>query len=254
MVMLGLSGAASADPGDACVTSYEGAQQAKKQGGLVRSKAELRLCIGACPGELSKDCERWLGEVDQKLARLTVAVRSRGGDPIANDKLFVDGVERPVGQLLELDPGRHELRVEAPGHVRRNDVVDLAAGSRTTRTLTLDPGATGRDETPSLIGPITVGTAGLVALTAAAALAIAGHLDVSDMRDDENGCAPACPEDRVDRVRDLWTAGAVLAGAGGAAVVGASIWLGFELSSQPGGPTPVSGGPRGVLFELGGRF
>ncbi len=252
--LLTLSSISFADPGDACVTSYEGAQQARKQGGLVRSKAELRLCIGACPGELAKDCERWLGEVDQKLARLTVAVRSRGGDPIANDKLFVDGVERPVGQVIELDPGRHELRVEAPGHIRRSDVVDLEAGSRTTRTLTLDPGAALGDEPPSLVGPITVGSAGLVALTAAAALAIAGHLDVSDMRDDDHGCAPACPDDRVDRVRDLWTAGAVLAGAGGAAVIGASIWLGFELSSQPGGPAPVSRSPRGFVFQLGGRF
>lgn len=248
------SGFVFADPGDACVTSYEGAQQARKRGELVRSKAELRLCMGACPGELSKDCERWLGEIDGRLSRLTVAVRSRNGDPIAGDKLFVDGVERPAGQAFELDPGRHELRAEAPGHVRRTDVVELTAGSRTTRTIMLDRGATGSDEPPSLVGPLTLGGAGLVALTVAAGLAIAGHLDVSDMRDEQSGCAPSCSADRVDRVRDLWTAGAVLAGAGGAAVIGASIWLGFEVSAGPSAPAAAAVSAPDLRFELGGTF
>ncbi len=218
----------------------------------MRSKAELRLCIGACPSQLAKDCKGWLGELEPELARLTVVVQSRDGTRLDGERVFVDGVERRSGEVLELDPGKHEIRAEAPGHRRRTAVVELDAGSRSTRTVALDRGAGDAGATPDLAGPLTVAGAGLAVLTVAAALAIVGHLDVSDMRGDEAGCAPSCPPDRVERVRDLWTAGAVLASAGGAAVVGASIWLGIELTPQP--DTNAGLVPGGAVLELRGRF
>jgi hypothetical protein len=246
-------GLASADPGDACVTSYEGAQRARREGALVRSKADLRLCLGACPTELAKDCSAWLDDVDRRIARLTLHARGAGGEPVANLRVLVDGVERPAGEALEVDPGARVIRIEASSHRARTMTIDLAEGQGLAKTVSLERESSPSGGAPSLVGPVTLGGVGLAALTAAAALAIVGHLDVSDMRG-EQGCAPACPQSLVDQVRDLWTAGAVLAGAGGGAVVGASIWLGIELSPS-GPPAPGSMGNAGSFtVRVGAPF
>jgi hypothetical protein len=74
------------------------------------------------------------------------------------------------------------------------------------------------------------------------------------MRDEQNGCAPACPHDRVQKVRVLWTAGALLAGAGAAAVIGASIW--WRVGASAGSPAAgaATGGARAFSLEVGARF
>jgi hypothetical protein len=246
--------AAAADPGDACVSSYEGAQAAQKRGELVRSKAELRLCLGACPTALASDCRRWLTEISTQIARLNVAVRGPDGVEIGPAKLLVDGVERPVGPPLELDPGPHDLAVEAAGYLPRSLRIEVAAGTEGTQTITLSPGPISSPRpdaearSPNLVGPLALGGVGLVVLTTAAALAIAGHAEVSAMKDE---CAPDCPASRVDTVANLWTAGGILAGLGGATTIGAGVWLGLVVA-----PAPVSAPARGQVLGLDvvGRF
>ncbi len=241
--------AAFADPGDACVSSYEGAQAARKSGELVRSKAELRLCLGACPAALAGDCKNWLDEIGGQLTELSVRVIGPESRPLVGARVFVDGVERRAGAPIELDPGRHELRAESDGYAPRTEAIALAPGARASRVITLDRAGTAPAREPNLAGPIALGTGGLVALTVAAALAIAGHVDVSAMR---SSCAPRCAPDRVDMVENLWTAGGIVAGAGGAALVGATIWLGLTLSPPAAAPAPGRTGLWGI--GLGGTF
>ncbi len=252
--LLTWSSGATADPGDACVSSYEGAQAAQKRGELVRSKAELRLCLGACPTALASDCRRWLTEISTQIARRNVVVRTPDGVEIGRAKLLVDGVERPVGPPLELDPGPHDLAVEAAGYLPHSLRVEVAAGTEGTQIIALSPGpssssrADAEASAPSLVGPLALGGVGLAVLTAAAALAIAGHVEVSSMKDE---CAPDCPVSRVDTVANLWTAGGILAGLGGATTIGAGVWLGLVAA-----PAPAGAQARGQVLGLDvvGRF
>ena len=81
MLLLALPRDAAADPGDVCVSSYEEGQAERKRGALVRSKANVRLCIGACPVALARDCQSWLAEVEKDVARITFTLRPAGGGP-----------------------------------------------------------------------------------------------------------------------------------------------------------------------------
>lgn len=203
----------------------------------MRSKANLRLCVAACPQALAADCTRWASDLQSVLGRVTIAIRARDGGVLRDQKLSIDGVERRIGEPLELDPGRHELRAEAAGYEPRTQLIEVTSGMAGTSTMELDRAASKprEREAPNLVGPLVLGGVGLLILTGAAVLISAGHLDVSDMRD---SCAPSCPADRVDGVRDLWTAGGVLAAAGGAAVIASGIWLGVSLTPE----TPIFGG------------
>jgi hypothetical protein len=82
------------------------------------------------------------------------------------------------------------------------------------------------DEGPPT-GAFVLGGVGAAALVTAGILSIVGWVEASDMRDT---CAPGaggvgCSPDRVDRVRARWIAGGILAGVGGAAMIGGGVWL-----------------------------
>ena len=217
-----------ADPGDACVTSYETAQQAHKNGELVRAKANLRMCTAACPAALAADCDRWLGEVKRSLAYLTIAARDEAGQKLLA-RLTVDSAERGLEQPLELDPGKHQIEITLAGYVSISTSVDVRAGQSDSRSFTLRRGATPPPaaDDGSVLGPVLLGSGGLLTLVVAGALTLVGHLDVSEMRD---SCAPRCERERVDRVEQYWTAGGVLAGVGGAALITSGVWLGLTLA------------------------
>lgn len=235
--MVGSVREASADPGDTCVSSYEEAQRARKAEELVRSKANLRLCLSACPQALANDCKGWLDDVDHKVAHLRVDVDGKGGAQVTAPVLEVDGATRSLAGPVELDPGKHRVVVKASGFVSHVETVELAPGSTVARNVTLERGesVTG-SESPNLLAPMLLGGGGLLALAAGGVLSIVGHLDVSDMR---SSCAPDCAQHRVDSVQTLWIAGGVLAGVGGAALIGSGVWLGVTLA--PPGSAKESG-------------
>lgn len=228
------------------MTSYEGAQQSRKEGALVRSKANLRLCISSCPTTLAADCQLWMTEVEQAIARVQIQVRDANGQVISGLVIGLDGVDRSDGESVEVDPGSHILAASAPGFANLTRRIEVKAGTSTTPRLVLEPVGPGVGHTGGLLGPLALGGGGLLALGAAGILALVGHLEVSDMRDT---CAPRCARDRVDGVTSLWTAGGVLGGIGGATVVAAGAWLGLTLS--PGaGPTSPRGAEVGLRFPL----
>jgi hypothetical protein len=224
--------AASAAPGEGCFTAYEGAQASRQDKRLVRAKSELELCIGTCPQALAGDCRRWLAEIEPSIARLVVAPRSETGEPVPGAIVHVDGLTRAPDAELELDPGSHTIRVEAPGRRPVEERVELEPGARSTKTLTLTASAVPRaPDAPaassSRLGPFLLGGAGIAALGTAGVLSLVGWLDVSDMR---GSCAPeaggrGCPSDRIDRVRTQWIAAGALTGVGAAMVAGAGTWL-----------------------------
>lgn len=203
----------------------------------MRSKANLRLCLSACPQALADDCKAWLDDVDRKVAHLRVEVDGKGGARVAAPVVEVDGAPRSLAGPIELDPGKHRVVIKASGFTSHVETVELAPGSTVARSVTLESSASDGDSAaPSLLGPLLLGGGGLLALAAGGVLSLVGHLDVSDMR---SSCAPTCAQGRVDTVETLWIAGGVAAGVGGAVLIGSGVWLGVTLA--PPGASKESG-------------
>lgn len=228
------------------MSSYEGAQQSRKDGALVRSKANLRLCISSCPTALAADCQSWMSEVETAIARIQIEVRDERGQVIPGVVTILDGVGRTSGEIVELDPGPHDIEASAPGFTSSKRRIEVKAGTSTTPRLVLEPQRLASGQSSGLLGPLLLGGGGLLALGVGGILALVGHLEVSDMRD---SCAPGCPQDRVDDVTTLWTAAGVLAGLGGATAIASGVWLGLTLA--PGTATTIGRGAElGLKFPL----
>ncbi|MCU0686467.1 MAG: hypothetical protein MUF34_30180 [Polyangiaceae bacterium] len=263
------SGVASAAEGDACVSAYEGAQEARRAGRLLRARSELRLCQRSCPSALATDCAAWLPDVEARVASLRLEARGPAGRPALAGRVLVDRQPLPEGAALatpwELDPGTHSLLIEAPGmrperrdfflqngehHVLRLELTPTSAVS------TPGPGLAARPTPPLAYVAYVTGGAGAIALGVGAFLGLKGHLDASSLRD---RCAPLCDQSEVDAISTQWTAGAVVAGVGVVAL-GAAFWVALarpgetsaKRSSSSGGPAWTTRGP--LLRFLGSIY
>ena len=243
---------ASADEGDACVSSYENAQKARKRGDLVRSQAELRLCVNACPDALGRDCRDWLDGVSHDLGHVRVKVRAKDGAPLVHTRVVVDELELPASAEradVKVNPGSHELRVDAQGMKPIARKLEVTSGATVDFDVELERLPPPLPPPPTALGPIPaypfiVGGIGLAAVTAGGVLGIIGQVDVSAMRA-KGGCAPGCPQKRVDRVRNEWISGGVAAGIGGAAVVTSVILLATAHRQ----PLPVRAGSPTLFID-----
>jgi hypothetical protein len=237
---------AFAEEGDACVTSYEQAQQLRREGKPVRARAEIRLCLGSCPTLLLRDCERWLKEVDPEIARVALEVRDAGGNLLTGARVIVDGAAVPAGSTaLELDPGRHLVQAEAPGRLAAEREIDARPGEPLSVELRL--AALPQPEPPRLspqpvpgseeargapLASFVLGGFGLLSLATAAGLGVAGQVKKAQLLDE--GCAPYCSTEEVETIRSLWETGAVLAGVGATALgVGVSLFLLQRKADRP---------------------
>ena len=234
MATLGSAARAAAQEGDACITSYEEAQRLQKHGALVQAKAELRLCLGACPQVLTRDCARWLKEVEPKIARLSVAVQGTDDGPLKGARVLLDGVPTRLGEggAMEVDPGPHTVRAEAPARITLERQVEVAPGAQVALELRLQPEPAEAPPPPpppppvviergAPIGALVLGGVGLLGLGVGGALGITGHVERSRLGDE---CAPFCSDADVAVVRRLWIAGGVAAGAG-ALAAGVAVGL-----------------------------
>lgn len=228
----------------------------------MQSKADLQACVSLCPGSLAVDCQRWLEEIERDVPKLTVHAEGTSGEAMAFVNVLVDGKRQTADTEIELDPGDHAIRVEAPSHAPTERKVMLAKGARVRETITLakttdaNAGEKPAPEQPSRAAPIALLAGGGALLLAGSVLSIIGWADVAAMR---GSCAPAaggagCPLDRIDRVRTEWTVGAALAASGGAIALGAGIWLGV---TRPKATSPTSRGALSIGFHpspLGGTI
>ncbi len=218
---------ARAAEGDTCVAAYEGAQQRLKRGELLRARAELDVCLGSCPEALAKDCAIWREDVAGRLARVTFDVRQGGVQtPVADVRVSVDGSTVPVDTrgVVEVDPGPHAIEVSTQGASSETQSVDLPPGGATQLRFDF----VGRQAESGSLPPaaIAIGAVGVAALLVGGGLGLAGHLQVSELRDT---CAPDCARADVDAVRSEWIAGGVTAGVGvGALVVALAMVLGDD--------------------------
>ena len=113
--------------------------------------------------------------------------------------------------------------------------------------MVASPAVASPTRSPSRLGPILVGGAGIV-LAGTGAVLVGITLGEASTIDSE--CGTACPPSRWEKYRTLQTAGDVLLIVGGAAVAVGAVW--WILQSSPSSPGPrarVAPTLGGLVFE-----
>lgn len=235
---------AQADPA-ACLAAAERGQALRDRRALVQARAEFEKCAAsACPPVVRTDCEVWLGRVRIDTPSIAVTVKSATGEAPRDVVLQVDGVLVARGQpRLDLDPGSHIVRAEAPGFVAAEARLSLDTSEKDRVVeLTLErikdeprsrPIEVPREKLPPMASPwpgtIALGSAGVVGLALFGVMAATGSSELGDLRD---RCHGSCDEAALDSPRAKLLIGDVALGAGIVALGAAALyWLTWPRAS-----------------------
>ncbi|MBL9023524.1 MAG: hypothetical protein JNL21_15115 [Myxococcales bacterium] len=237
----------------------------KKAIGVGRSKGQTRQVEAA---------EQFAAEMEPRLSRLLVTVARE----VEGLRLFrgeTEIVAAARGVPVAVDPGRHELRAEAPGRIPWTKAVDVEPNGQ---TVTVQIPELAKREAPPpppvtpppargprldlVIGGSVVGGLGLVGLGVGAAFGVATLGDASRARDD----ASLCPEGRCsaegwaviqDAESKATVSTALLVVGGLATATGATlVVLGLVLEEPSPGTAAVVPvvGPGVVGLSFGGAL
>jgi hypothetical protein len=222
-----------------CLDHHEEAQIARQRRRLRDAQSALRLCsAAACPGIVRADCVDWLDQVSRSLPSVVVTARARGLD-LTDVRVTVDGkpaADRLSGAALELDPGEHTFRFEAP------------PWPPVERTLLISEGVKGRaidvefapPPAPVVNEPVlppwhqrmtrldyVVAGLGAAALAASASL---GAWALWSRHQLQTSCAPFCERSEVDSVHTKLVLADVALGV--ALMSAGFVWLRVGWSSD----------------------
>jgi hypothetical protein len=272
-----------ADEGDkkACAAAFANAQRQMRSGNLIEAKKSLILCGGPqCPTAMHPDCQQWLSSVESSIATVVFRVSSASGPPPSEVVVSVDGGEavRLDGRAVSVDPGAHEVSVEAPGYRTTTKRIVVSEGDRLRNELVIlapleeirredhdflpgqaIPLVAQSTEAPSSRWTLPIVIASSVAVLGGLGAVYFGVKARSDDRQLES-CTPDCTWDAVDRVKReyLWTNLSIgLAAAG--ITTATLLWV---IKGHPGRATNrpatttlgLGAGPSGLGPVVTGRF
>ncbi len=214
-----------------CISAYEQTQTLRKDGRPLASKAQAMICSReSCPALLTKDCTKWLAELDAIIPSVVLDPRTPAGALRADVRVKLDGAplsEKIDGKPLRLEPGSHTFAFEAEGAALVERTLVLKEGDKNLKvTVTLaapvSPPNEGAKTTerPIPIGVWIFGGASVVALATSAVFAIDGLGKKSDL----DKCKPRCAGSDVDAMSSSFTLADVALGAGVMAGV-AAVYL-----------------------------
>jgi hypothetical protein len=247
---------ASADP--TCITAYEQTQTLRKDGKPLASKAQAALCSrDSCPALLTKDCTKWLAELDAVIPTVVLDPRTPAGALRTDVRVKLDGAalnEKIDGRPIPLEPGAHTFVFEADGAapVERSLVLkENEKNKKVTVSLAASVTPAGSDASgpgrPVPLGVWLFGGAAVVALATSAVFAIDGLGKKSDLEQ----CKPRCAASDVDAMSSSFTLADVALGAGVMAGA-AAVYLFLTRPSAEASSTPASASarPRTTPFAM----
>jgi len=278
IVIAGVTSAGSARADATCIAAYEQAQTLRKDGKPAAAKAQAAICAKeSCPSLLSKDCTKWLAELEPLVPSVILDPRAPSGGVRADVRVKLDGAalaEKIDGKPMVVEVGSHTFVFEAEGAVPVERVVTVREAEKNKKvTVTMAPPATATVlERPIPIGVWIFGALSVVALGTAGIFALDGLGKKSDL----DACKPRCSADDVDAMSTQFTFADVALGAGVMAGA-AAAYLFFTRpaveAAQPGvastgrarmttrmrpvpfaAPLAGSGGGGGAAVGLTGRF
>jgi hypothetical protein len=225
-----------------CADAYEKAQRLDQAGRFVEAKEELLICgSSSCPALLQRDCVTWLGPLTTKTPTVVLSVHDAKGQPRLDARILLDGapVTAPVGRGFPVDPGPHELRVEAADMlaVTRSIVAREGVTNQPVDVLlepapaaAVVPGVSPR-ETAERAGPPALawvfGAVSVVGLASFAYFGLSGKAAEQDL----DRCTPRCADGPVDEVQTRYVVADVSLLAG-VITGGIAAWL-FASGAAP---------------------
>ncbi|HEY8942913.1 MAG TPA: hypothetical protein VIM73_01570, partial [Polyangiaceae bacterium] len=232
-----------------------------------------------CHPAIRADCVQWHEEVKTAIPTVVFSARSWEQD-LFDVRVFVDGklvARRLDGRPLELNPGSHKFRFEAPGFAPEErqlllvpgeklraivvsfDAPEQAQGARpaeqTAPPAEVKPDAGGAD-TPAPVEPApepegpsrpvptlsyVFGAVTLAGVAGFAGLALTGLEDYNSL---DSNCRPGCSSSEVDSVRTKFILADISLGVAVASAVTATIlyinrpWVGLPAEQQQTGWSP----------------
>jgi len=267
IVLASLASAGRSQADSACIAAYEQTQTLRKDGRPLAAKAQAAICAReACPALLTKDCNKWLAELEGIIPSVILDPRAPNGGLRADVRVKLDGValaERIDGKSIALEPGSHTFVFEADGAVAVERTLVLRDGDRNKKlTVTMAPApAVAVVERPVPLGVWVFGGVAVAALATSAVFAIDGLGKKSDLE----ACKPRCAPDDVDAMSTRFTFADVAFGAGVMAGAAAVYLVLTRPTVEVSGParagtastrpvafaTPL---PGGGAVGLGARF
>lgn len=189
-----------------CLRAYEVAQQEKEAGKLRAARTKLLVCVEPeCPALLRTDCTSWLEEVQRDMPTVVLVARS-GTEELSDVRVLVDDelvAQSLTGAALELDPGLHELRLEAAGHEPSTQTVSIRQGEKNRAVvveLTRKGSRTEAKRSPPTASYVLAGV-GAVALVSFGYFGLKGLSGRSDL----NECKGECAQSDIDAVEADFT-------------------------------------------------
>lgn len=259
-----LPAGAQAKPGKKeCAAAYVEAQKLSREDKLRDARVQLDLCLNpACPAGMVKDCRQWSSDVEAAMASVVLVVRGPDGSALPDADLRIDGqrVSLPADGAIELEPGTHQLRVEAPGldpveqsvtlaRGEKKKQVELAFAKKAESVAPPEPVAEPPPPKPTRrVTPVmlVLGGVGVVGITGFAYFGLTGKSDESDLK---SRCAPNCRQSDVDAAHGKLLIADISLGIGLAAL-GVGTYLYLKAPKGPAiGLSPTRGG--GTLSAQG---
>ena len=242
----------------------------------MKSRQRMLVCAQpTCHIVISRDCTKWVTEVEELIPSILVSVRTSAGKDIGDHELVIDGqqLDPSAGTSpILVDPGRHTIRYSASGFVPYEDTIVMSVGDRNRMVRIVlravnEPvsasgsGAAGAPdsrisastEAHSAVLPLVLAGVSVAALGASAYFYFTGVGDAKKMQESPpTGCKPNCVQSDVDAARTKILIGNIGFGVGVVAA-GAALWT--FLASRPSSP-PARGAastPVGQAPGLGER-
>jgi hypothetical protein len=246
-----LADEAGAPEVQACVDAYQSTQELRLSGKIRLAREKAAVCAAdVCPAAVRSGCTKWLRELIDSQPSLVVLARD-GERDVADAEVYVDGERASAtlsGRPIEVDPGKHVVKLVRRGRAPIERVVVVAEGTK-LREVQIDLAAPNKPPPrPSLapaprrgapVGGIVAGGLAVGFVGTFAVLAFSGARDLDRMHD-TCGLARTCLDSDVRAVRvKLVTGDAFLA----ASIVSLGVGVGLTIrhySTDPESrPSPV---------------
>lgn len=220
--------------------------------GMVASAArDFREVARKAPLDPKPERQKWaefakaeVANLEPRVPHLTVKVPS---DRPAGMKVVLDGatlLEAAWDTQIDVDPGKHEVRADAPGRLAYVGTIDLDEKQSKSIAVSLEVDNTyvaPTTEKHSTTLPWIVTTIGGVAVIAGLGLGYASMKKKDDACNGTNVCDP----DGLSSGKSLANASTVVTGVGAAALVGGIVWLLLTPSGESA-PTAKDKGAASV--------
>lgn len=219
---------------DQCLADHLTSQKMQQLGRLLESQEHSYQCAAQhCPGQLRIDCLQWVNQLSERIPSLSFRVKVEGHRE-ANVQVYVDGhltLKRLSGQALNIDPGSHEIRIEAEGYSPYTEQITINEGERfrdivadferPSPPASLQPLADSKPaEGNSHVAEYVLAGIGLAATAHAIGWGVYASSGKSQL---ESECSPFCKQSSVDSIRRRGLIADISLGLGLSSIAGAAI-------------------------------